>query len=150
MAHITLKPQRDEAPRRGHPWIFYGSVQSVPASVRDGDIVDVCGSAGQFIGRGYYNHASQIVVRLLTWDPQEAIDADFWARRLEAAIRRREQLLDTSATNAYRLVFAEADALPGLIVDRYADCLVVQFLTFGLDQRKDLLAFSSRSPRANT
>jgi 23S rRNA (cytosine1962-C5)-methyltransferase len=106
-----------------------------------GDVVEVADVNGEWLGRGYYNARSQIVVRLLTWDRDEPVDADFWRRRLaEAALARGELLLEPQTT-AYRLVYAESDRLPGLIVDRYGDWLVVQFLTLGMDVRRhELLA----------
>jgi 23S rRNA (cytosine1962-C5)-methyltransferase len=131
---IKLKSGRAKPIRNRHPWIFSGAVASVQGSPRDGDIVDVLDKRGEFLARGYYNSQSQIRVRIVTWDAEQAVDGAFWAHRLDAAIERR-QALDIQDT-AYRLCHAESDLVPGLIVDRYADYLVVQFLTLGIERWK--------------
>ncbi len=104
-----------------------------------GDVVEVVDAGGHWLARGYYNSRSQIVVRLLTWQAGEAVDAAFWRGRLAAAIAMRGELGLAPATDAYRLVHAESDGLPGLVVDRYGDWLVVQFLTLGVEVRRELL-----------
>ncbi|MHB0858262.1 MAG: class I SAM-dependent rRNA methyltransferase [Anaerolineae bacterium] len=139
MATVRLKPGKDKAARNRHPWIFGGAIASVQGSPQPGDIVDVHDHANEFLARGYYNPQSQIVMRLLTWQ-QEDVGPDFWRHRLQAALRRRENLAQDPATDAYRMVFAESDGLPGLIVDRYADWLVLQSLTLGIERWKPLLA----------
>ena len=121
----------------GHLWIYAGEISDVKGSPAAGDIVDVHTQAGRSIGRGFFNPPSKIRVRLLTFD-EEAIDEHFWAARLRRANELRRKVV--SETNAYRLVHGESDFLPGLIVDRYADLLVMQTLSFGLDRRKDMLA----------
>jgi len=136
MSTVWLKPGRDKPVRNHHPWIFSGAIRRVEAGADDGDIVAVRDAAGAFLAWGYLNRQSQITVRLLSWDEGETVDRDFWRRRLARAIEARSDLIDERVTDAYRLVNAESDLLPGLIVDRYADYLVVQFLTLGIDQRK--------------
>lgn len=131
---ITLKPKREKSVAQRHPWLFSGAIAHADAEA--GDIVDVLDHRGQWLARGYYNPTSQIAVRLLTFDPTEQVDADFWRRRLERAIARRRAPIIPDATNAYRLVNAESDGLPGLIVDRYADFLVLQSLTLGIERHK--------------
>lgn len=132
-AKVTLKPKAEKSIERRHPWIFSGAIQSVKGNPEDGDILKVF--MGQdFAGRGYYNSQSQIQVRILSWDENEVIDRDFWAARLERAIEARDGRLVT------RLVHAESDYLPGLVVDRYGDWLVLQALTLGIDTRKELIA----------
>ncbi|MEW6359789.1 MAG: class I SAM-dependent rRNA methyltransferase [Planctomycetota bacterium] len=121
-----------------HPWIFSGAVERIDGEFEAGDIVDVLDHDGAFIGRGYINAESTILVRLLTWDKDECIDPDFWRRRISRAVEMRVGLLNLPArTNAYRLIFSEADFLPGLIVDRYGSCLVAQLLTAGVNARRD-------------
>ncbi|MBN1641568.1 MAG: class I SAM-dependent rRNA methyltransferase [Anaerolineae bacterium] len=137
MPDVTLKPGRDKAIRNRHPWVFSGAIQHISADAQDGAIVTVRDARGAALGHGYLNRRSQIVVRLLSWDADEPVDEELWARRLAASIARRADLAADPATNAYRLVHAEADLLPGLIVDRYADYLVVQCLTLGIAQRRD-------------
>ncbi len=140
-----LKKGRAKPVLRRHPWIFSGAIERVEGDPVDGDIVDVHDAGHNWLARGYINRRSQIRVRLLTWEKEQAVDQAFWARRLEQAITARRSLgLGTSdqprpATTAYRLIHAESDYLPGLIVDRYADWLVVQFLTLGMDRRRDVI-----------
>ncbi len=136
---IILKPGREKPVLNRHPWIFSGAVKSVEGRPNDGDVVAVVDHGGHFLARGYLNRRSQIVLRLLTWDESQAIDANFWRSRLEQALARRQSLAEASSTDAYRLVNAESDLLPGLVVDRYAGYLVVQFLTLGVDRRREEL-----------
>jgi len=122
----------------GRPlWIFAGHVGPVTGQAAAGDLVDVLTPDGQFYGRGLYNPASKIRVRLLTFE-DEPIDEAFWRGRIQQAIRLRQRVVAQS--NAYRLIYAEGDRLPGLIVDRYDQLLVMQCLSFGMDSRKELIA----------
>lgn len=136
---VFLKPGRDKPVRQRHPWVFSGAIARIQGAPADGDIVEVRDAQGAFLARGTLNRHSQIVVRLLTWEADEAIDAGFWRRRLERAIAGRAPLAADPDTNAYRLVNAENDGLPGLVVDRYDCFLGVQFLTLGVDRQKELL-----------
>lgn len=135
---VILRPGREKAVLRRHPWVFSGAVARIEGRPADGDVVDVLADDGAFLARGYLNRRSQIVVRLLTWSPEERIDEGFWRQRLEIALRGRASLL-AEERGACRLVHAESDGLPGLVVDRYGTFLVVQFLTLGVDQRRHLL-----------
>jgi 23S rRNA (cytosine1962-C5)-methyltransferase len=144
MPDVTLKQGREKAIRNRHPWVFSGAIQHISADAQDGEIVAVRDARGTFLGQGYLNRESQIVVRLLSWDAGERIDAGFWERRLSASIARRAALAGDPATNAYRLAHAEADLLPGLIVDRYADYLVIQCLTLGIARRRDQIVDALR------
>ncbi len=134
-----LKRNRAKPVLQRHPWIYSGAIERVEGDPVDGDVVDVRDAGNNWLARGYYNAQSQIVVRLLTWQQDEQIDADFWRRRLEHAIAARQALADDPATDAYRLAHAESDYLPGLIVDCYGDWLVMQFLTLGVERRRDEL-----------
>ena len=140
MHNITLKPKRAKPVRQRHPWLFSGAIAEIPSALANGDIVDVVDASGGWLARGYLNRQSQIQVRLLTWDRDEAVDEAFWHSRLAASIARRAQLPSLANTNAYRLVHAESDGLPGLVVDRCGDWLAVQVGTLAIDQRKTLLA----------
>ena len=134
---ITLKRGRERPIQQRPPWIFSGAVRE--ADGEPGGLVDVRDSEGAFLARGYYNPHSQIAVRLLTWDEDEAIDTAFWRRRLEAAIGARAGLAEREKLTAWRLAHAESDGLPGLIVDRYGDWLVLQSLTGGIEAAKPVL-----------
>jgi len=121
----------------GHPWVYAGHIKEVKGEPAGGDVVDVVAPNGRFLGRGLYNQRSKIRVRLLTFE-KEPISEPFWRDRVAQAVRLRERIVLN--TNAYRLLYGEADLLPGLIVDRYSDVLVMQTLSYGMDRRKELLA----------
>jgi 23S rRNA (cytosine1962-C5)-methyltransferase len=131
---ITLKPGKAKPVLAHHPWIFSGAIARAD-NAHDGDTVDIVDSAGRWIARGYYNARSQITTRVWTWN-DEPIDRAFLRARFQRAIAAREAGINRAATNAYRLVNAESDFLPGLVVDRYADSIVMQFLTLGVEKRK--------------
>ena len=136
---VMLKPGRERHIREGHPWVFSGAVSSRPPSVEPGGIVDVVDADGAFVGRGTYNPASSIPVRVLTRDSGQAVDRAFLVRRIQQAYALRKTWVDAKRTSAYRVVHGESDGLPGLIVDRYADFLVVQFHTLGMDRLRDTI-----------
>lgn len=136
---IQLKPGREKPVRNRHPWVFSGAIARVRGLPQPGDVVDLCSHTGEFLARGYHNSRSQIAVRILTWDQEQEIGPAFWRHRLSRAIARRDNLARDPATTAYRMVHAESDGLPGLIVDRYADWLVLQSLTLGVDRWKPVL-----------
>ncbi len=139
MPKLHLKPQRDRSVRRFHPWIFSGAVARCDGAKEPG-LVEVIAANGEFLGRGFYNPNSQIFCRMLTWQ-DEAIDTEFFQHKIGAAYRIRRRLIDTNATNAFRVINAEGDGLPGLIVDRYADYLVVQISTLGMAHfRNEIIA----------
>jgi 23S rRNA (cytosine1962-C5)-methyltransferase len=138
-AIVQLSTGKDKPVRQRHPWVFSGAIRETRGAPAPGEIVDVIDERGDWLARGYYNPRSQIVVRVLTWEHQEAIDRDFWARRLTAAVGMRDALGLARDATGYRLVFAESDRVPGLIVDRYGEWLSVQFLTLGVDTRRQLL-----------
>jgi 23S rRNA (cytosine1962-C5)-methyltransferase len=125
----VVSARAEERIRSGHPWIYRSDVADVAAEA--GEIVDVIGPRQRFLGRAFFSELSQISLRMLTRG-EEDIDDAFWLARLSAAIKFRESLA-LNAT-AYRLVHGEADLLPSLIVDRYADILVVQALSQGIDR----------------
>ena len=136
MAQVVLKRGREKPVLNRHPWIFSGAIKRIEGKVADGDVVEVADYRGLFLAQGYLNRRSQIVVRLLSWDEGEVVERDFWRRRLKRAVASRQALADDPSTNAYRLVNAESDLLPGLVLDRYGDHLVVQFLTLGIERWK--------------
>ena len=140
VASLILKKNRDKPIRNRHPWVFSGAISKVEDPIaKPGQLVDIFDDDGDWLARGYYNPNSQIRARILTWQAAESIDRHFWSGRVAQASRLR-QLLDLEPdTTAYRLINAEADGLPGLIVDKYGDYLVVQCLTAGIDRRKEQL-----------
>jgi 23S rRNA (cytosine1962-C5)-methyltransferase len=140
LANLILKPGREKSVHRRHPWIFSGAVQRVDeTSAASGLTVDLLAFNGQFLARAAYSPISQIRARVWTFT-DEPIDADFFRKRIRQAIVKRQTLNITRDTNAYRLIHAESDGIPGLIVDRYDDVLVLQSLTAGSEFWKETLA----------
>jgi 23S rRNA (cytosine1962-C5)-methyltransferase len=142
MATLILKPGREKSVLRRHPWVFSGAIARLDGDPAPGDTVEILGAAGQFLARAAYSPSSQIRARLWSFDPSEQVDTDFFHRRLQRAISIRDSLLNTrgSPLPALRLVYAESDGLPGLIVDRYGDMLVLQSLSAGAEYWKETLA----------
>ena len=140
MNAVILKPGKEKPVRNRHPWIFSGAIDRIKGSPANGDIVNVLDAHSRFLARGYLNRLSQISVRILTWDEDETIDEDFFHRRLQKAIATRSALKKVPHTNAYRLCYGESDLIPGLIVDRYAEYLVLQALTMGIERWKPRIA----------
>ncbi|HET6946758.1 MAG TPA: class I SAM-dependent rRNA methyltransferase [bacterium] len=136
MANIFLKPGREARVASGHLWVYAGEIARVDGAVQDGGIVDVRTTRGKWLGRGFFTRQSALSVRLLTHRPEEINEA-FFRRRLQNAWVYRQRML--VATDACRVVYGEGDLLPGLIVDRYADVLVLQTLALGMDVRKEML-----------
>lgn len=134
----SLKPRKDESLLDGHLWIFSGALQQAPHWVEAGGLIDVKSSTGQFVARGYYNPQTDIAIRILTRDSEEEIDLAFLRQRVRSALELR-QVFDPDVTNAYRLINAEGDGLPGLVVDRYAEILVAQIHTLGMERLRPLL-----------
>jgi 23S rRNA (cytosine1962-C5)-methyltransferase len=138
--NIILKSGREKSLLRKHPWIFSGAIERVVGDPGVGETIDVVDAAGRFVARAAYSPSSQIRARVWTFAGDEAIDARFFRKRLERALDSRRRLGLLGADGACRLVFAESDGLPGLIVDRYADFVVCQFLAAGADRSRDIIA----------
>ena len=139
-ATIHLKSGKDRPVRFGHPWIFSGAIRDLEPDVEPGTVARVHGADGEFLGQGYVNTRCTIAVRMLTAVDEE-IDAGFIDRRIDSAIRLREEHVP-SDTNAYRLVNGEGDRLPGFLVDRFDDVLILQSLTAGAERLKTFLVES--------
>ncbi len=135
---IVLKPGRDFAVRAGHPWIFSGAIARVDDAETPGSVGEVLAADGRLLGRGSWNPKTSIAVRMLT-SGEEPVDAALVRRRVETALRWRAGL---RGSDAWRLVNGEGDQLPGVVVDRYGDFLVAQFLTAGADVQKDRIEVS--------
>ncbi|MBK9711730.1 MAG: class I SAM-dependent methyltransferase [Kouleothrix sp.] len=139
MATVILNQGKQRPVQQRHPWVFSGAIARVQGYVGHGDVVDVTDSAGEWLARGTWSSGSQIRVRLFTWQADEPLDEQLIRRRLERAIATRAWLGYAADESACRLVYAESDGLPGLIVDRYAGYLSVQLLTQGMAARADLI-----------
>ncbi|MEO8011624.1 MAG: RlmI/RlmK family 23S rRNA methyltransferase, partial [Dokdonella sp.] len=133
---VTLKIER----RSNHPWIYQKMVEKPDPKPKPGSIVDIVDREGTFAGRGFYNGHSRITLRVLTADPDEALDEAFFTRKIAAAVALRRDLLKLDAvTDAYRLVHSEGDGLSGLVVDRFAGTLVIEFFSAGMYKLRDLI-----------
>ena len=122
----------------GHSWVYRTEVGNIEGDFSPGDIVEVLDFRGRFLGKGYINPASQILVRILTRNREEEINSDFFQRLIKSAWEYRQKVVKD--TNACRVVFAEADFLPALVVDKFGDYLVMQTLALGIDIHKDTIA----------
>ncbi len=138
---ILLKPGREKPVARHHPWVFSGAIRDVEGEPGLGALVSVRAHDGEFLAWGHYSPHSQIRVRLVAWDEDVDPEADaFWRAQFERAVAARAPILADDATNACRLIHAESDGVPGLIVDRYGDALILQALSAGADARREPFA----------
>ena len=133
MNKIFLRKKIATRIANGHSWIFANEVEKIDGIPGAGEIVEVCFSDGKFVGKGYFNQQSQIIVRLLTREKTVEINDDFFTKKLEACWKYRQQL---GYTENCRLVFGEADGLPQLIIDKFNDYFVIQTLALGIDKWK--------------
>ncbi len=139
MPTILLKPGREKSLLRRHPWIFSGAIQRVDEEIASGATVDILASNGEFMARGFYSPLSQIRARAWTFE-DEPVNEEFFRGRIRRALELRRTWNLTAHTDAVRLVYAESDGIPGLIVDQYADVLVMQCLTAGVEVWRETLA----------
>ena len=132
-AQITLKPGKEKRVYTLHPWIFKSDIDKLDAQCLPGDTVDIMSAKGRFLARGYYNPNSQIALRIMTYNEDEAVDRELIFRRIHEAVEYRRSFADLRSC---RLVFAESDRLPALIVDAFDDILVLQCLALGMERFK--------------
>lgn len=140
-AELILKPGREKSLLRRHPWIFSGAIERMSGEPEPGATVRLMDSAGRCLALGAYSPKSQIRARVWSWNPDEVIGPDFFRERLKRASSLRQVFLasERGGCDAYRLVHAESDGLPGLVVDRYGSTLVAQFLSWGSERWKGIL-----------
>src|SRR3984957_19501440 len=137
MATVRLKPGHVQPVWSGHPWIYAQAIERVEGKPTGGDEVSVVDPRGNVLGRGFYSPGSAIPVRLLVRDEKTRLDASFFHARLERAVALRASIgLPSEQTTGFRLIHAEGDGLPGLIVDRFGDTLSVQLGTIGMKHRE--------------
>ncbi len=134
---ITLKAGREKSLVRRHPWVFSGAVERVDGTPAMGDTLPVRDADGTFLAWAAYNPASQITARVGSWREEDAIDTNFFRRKIAAALAARSALRLDAASSGMRLIHAESDGLPGLIVDRYGDVLVLQIGSAGAERWRD-------------
>ncbi len=133
MYTVTLKRNEEKKVLNGYPWIFANEVQKIEGKDKQGSIAEVKAFDGRYVGKGFINHHSKIIVRMLTTKSEE-INKDFFEERIKIADEGRREL---GYNDNYRVVFGESDNLPGLIVDKYGDKLSVQFLSLGMEVVKN-------------
>jgi len=139
MVEIKLKKGKEKAVLQRHPWVFSGALDKVKGKPENGDIVKLLNAKDEFLAYGYYNDQSRVAVRLLEWNESEIINEAWYEQKINQAISSRAHLLKSKTTNTYRLIFSEADFLPGLIVDKYDDFLSVQILSSGIEKAKEII-----------
>jgi 23S rRNA (cytosine1962-C5)-methyltransferase len=139
MQYIRLKKGKEKAVRQKHPWVFSGALENIQHKPDDGEIIAVTDHKDNFLAYGFYNGYSRVAVRLLEWDSGKEVNEGWWRSRIQNSVHARKDLLDSAETNACRIVFSEADYLPGLIVDRYADFLSVQILSAGIEKIRPVI-----------
>jgi 23S rRNA (cytosine1962-C5)-methyltransferase len=137
---IVLKSGKDDAVLRQHPWVFSGAIKKIYGPTQEGDIVEVFNNKDRFLGMGHWGNGS-IAVRIFSFEQIE-LDEDFWKRKLQIAydVRKSLNLIDNPKTNVYRLVFAEGDGMPGLVIDVYNKTAVIQAHSVGMYLLKDDIA----------
>lgn len=140
MSDLLLKPGKEKSLLRRHPWIFSGAIARVTGSPSAGETVAVRSADGQFLARAAFSPVSQIRARAWSFDEAEPIDAGFFHRRIAAAAACRRGLPGLREATALRMVHGESDGLPGLVVDRYGDTLVAQFLAAGAERWREAIA----------
>lgn len=133
---VTISKKGEKTILLNHPWIYEGEIIKEDDNITNGEIVDVINEKGKYLGSGFLNHHSKIRVRLLGNNPNEKYDQSFFKRRLVYAYEYRKSVMPNDL-NAFRVVFGEADALPGLTVDKFNDVLVMQILSLGIELHKE-------------
>ena len=139
MVEIKLKKGKEKAVLQLHPWVFSGALEKIKGSPENGEVVKVYSATNDFLAYGYYNNQSRVAVRLLSWNEEQQINEAWYEEKITQAISSRAHLAKNKDTNTYRLIFSEADFLPGLIVDKYDEFLSVQILSSGIEKAKDTI-----------
>ena len=137
---LVLLPKKERSIINRHPWIFSGAVKQI-RNASDGDIVEIVGNDAKVLGYGFYSQKSQIVCRMFEWSdhPQDFETVEYWQKKIESAILLRKGTVFNNSTNTYRLIHAEGDFLPGIIIDVYAEVAVLQILITGVERIKTLI-----------
>jgi 23S rRNA (cytosine1962-C5)-methyltransferase len=140
MTIARVKPGREKSLLRRHPWVFSGAIANIEGEPGSGETVEIQDSKGNFLAYGAYSPNSQIRLRVWSWDPGVVVGPDLFRERLKHALAARQALIPTGSTEAYRVVHAESDGVPGLVADLYRDVLVVQFLSSGAEYWRNTLS----------
>ncbi len=141
MQKIILKDGREKSLLRRHPWIFSGAIGRVEGAPADGDTVQIHSAQGAFLAHAAYNSKSQITARVWSWREEQVVNADFFRTKITTSLNARKALLPTpSGSEGMRLIHAESDGLPGLVVDQYGEVLVMQIGSAGAERWRDTCA----------
>jgi 23S rRNA (cytosine1962-C5)-methyltransferase len=132
MTKLTVLTKRVGPIRGRHPWVFSGAIKNIPEGIKSGTPIKLYDEGDFFLAQGYFSSYSQIAVRLWSWNEKDEIDEAFFVEKIKAAYATRQELVEDKKTNSYRVVNSENDLLPGLIVDKYDNCLSVQFHNQGI------------------
>lgn len=139
MKLVRIRKGKEKPIRQHHPWVFSGAIERVETGIVNGDIVELRDAVNLFLAYGYYNDRSKITIRLLEWNRNVEVNEEWWKIKLRESVERRAALLQDPDSDSCRLVHSEADLLPGLIADKFGEYIVVQFLTQGAEQVKELI-----------
>lgn len=142
---LILKPEREKSLNRRHPWIFEGAVEKEMGKPRIGSTVDIISNNGEWLAKGAYSPHSQIRARVWTFDKNTIVDNSFFKNKINAAFEKRKPWLSKTQTNAYRLVAAESDGLPGITIDVYANVIVMQVLSAGGEKHKSKIVHALKT-----
>lgn len=135
----TVTPKAENAIVKGHPWVYDAEILNIEGETTNGGLVDVISKKGRYLGTGFLSQQSKIRVRLISRNANDRFDEAFWRRKLQWAWDYRKSVMDPADLDACRVIFGEADAFPGLTVDRFENLLVTQTLSLGMEKIKDML-----------
>lgn len=135
----TVTPKAENAIVKGHPWVYDAEILNIEGEIDNGGLVDVISKKGRYLGTGFLSQQSKIRVRLISRNANDRFDEAFWRRKLQWAWDYRKSVMDPADLDACRVIFGEADAFPGLTVDKFHDLLSVQVLSVGMENLQDLL-----------
>ena len=135
----TVTPKAENAIVKGHPWVYDAEILNMEGETANGGLVDVISKKGRYLGTGFLSQQSKIRVRLISRNANDRFDEAFWRRKLQWAWDYRKSVMDPADLDACRVIFGEADAFPGLTVDRFESVLVTQTLSMGMERIKDRL-----------
>lgn len=135
----TVTPKAENAIVKGHPWVYDAEILNMEGETANGGLVDVISRKGRYLGTGFLSQQSKIRVRLISRNANDRFDEAFWRRKLQWAWDYRKSVMDPADLDACRVIFGEADAFPGLTVDRFENLLVTQTLSLGMEKIKDML-----------
>lgn len=136
--YIKISKKAESSVLQGHPWVYDGELKEINGTPENGELVDVLGSSGQYLGTGLYNDNSKIKIRIISRNANDKFDTAFFERRIRYAWDYRKTVMGND-TNCCRIIFGEADTFPGLTVDKFNDILVTQTLSLGIEKRKNII-----------